>query len=529
MVAGTPGPQVSKAAAKAFPGKDLYDSGTLRTIFIDFENKDWESELEDFHNTDVDVPATVTLDGVELKNVGIRFRGNSSYMMVPAGNKRSLNVSVDMVDSKQRALGYKTLNLLNSNSDPSFMSSALYARLAERWLPTPRSNFMKVVINGESWGIYVNVEQFNNDFIARHFGGTKTGGATAQKSSAGATGEKSKGEKDAKEPKGARWKVPGNPMADGGLRYIGDEVQPYKQRFEIKSKDRPEDWNALINLCRVLNTTPDDKLVAALNPILDIEGTLRFLAIDVVSINSDGYWTRASDFNLYLDPAGKFHIIPHDINEAFRGEGGPGMGPGMGRPGGPGGFGPGGFGPGGFGPGGQGGPGEGTPSQAGFGPQGGQGQGGPGGIGPGGFGPGGFGPGQGMRERGNPFELDPLIGLTDTRKPLRSRLLAIPALKKRYLEIVRDMAAKDLDWTNIGPFIEANRRLLESEVKADTRKNSTYEAFVAALSSQTSTSNPSNQPGQMRPQQSLKSFFQTRRNYLLNYKEGAKPPRQGGQ
>jgi spore coat protein CotH len=485
---------VSKASAKAYPGKDLYDAGTLRTVFIDFENKDWESELEDFHNTDVDVPATVTLDGVELKNVGIRFRGNSSYMMVPAGNKRSLNVSVDMVDSKQRALGYKTLNLLNSNSDPSFMSSALYARLAERWLPTPRSNFMKVVINGESWGIYVNVEQFNNDFVARHFGGKKTDTAAGMQASAKAAGEKSKDDKDTKEPKGARWKVPGNPMADGGLRYLGDEVQPYKQRFEIKSKDRPEDWNALINLCKVLNTTPDEKLVSALNPILDIEGTLRFLAIDVVSMNSDGYWTRASDFSIYLDPSGKFHVIPQDINEAFRSEGGPGMGgPGMGRPGGPGGFGP----------------------------QGGQGQGGPGG-----FGPGGFGPGQGMRESGNPFELDPLIGITDARKPLRSRLLAIPALKKRYLEIVREMAAKDMDWTNIGPFIESTRRLLDAEVKADTRKNSTYEAFVAALSTQAPAST---QPGQIRAQQSLKSFFQTRRHYLLNYKEGAKPPQQGGQ
>jgi len=523
MVAGTPGPKVSKASAKAYPGKDLYDSATLRTIFIDFENKDWESELGDFHNTDVDVPATVTLDGVELKNVGIRFRGNSSYNMVPTGNKRSLNVSVDMVDSKQRALGYKTLNLLNSNSDPSFMSSALYAKLAERWLATPRSNFVKVVINDESWGIYVNVEQFNNDFIARNFGTKK---AEVAKSTSTASGDKAKEEK---EPKGARWKVPGNPQADGGLRYLGDEVQPYKQRFEIKSKDRPEDWKALINLCKVLNTTPDDKLVSALNPILDIESTLRFLAIDIVSINSDGYWTRASDFNLYLDPTGKFHIIPHDINEAFRGEGGPGMGgPGMGRPGGPGGFGPGGpggFGPGGFGPGGfgPGGPVNDSPSQGGFGP------GGPGQGRPGQFGPGQFGPGQGVRERGNPFELDPLQGLTDARKPLRSRLLSIPALKKRYLEIVREMAAKDLDWTNIGPFIESTRKLLTAEVKADTRKNSPYEAFVAALSSQALASNASAQPGQMRTQQSLKSFFQTRRNYLLNYKEGANPSRQGGE
>ena len=40
-------------------------------------------------------------------------------------------------------------------------------------------------------------------------------------------------------------------------------------------------------------------------------------------INGDGYWTRASDYSIYLDPKGKFHIIPSDMNEAFH----PAVGP----------------------------------------------------------------------------------------------------------------------------------------------------------------------------------------------------------
>ena len=34
-------------------------------------------------------------------------------------------------------------------------------------------------------------------------------------------------------------------------------------------------------------------------------------------VNSDGYWTRASDYNLYQDVTGRFHVIPHDVNEAL--------------------------------------------------------------------------------------------------------------------------------------------------------------------------------------------------------------------
>ena len=71
----------------------------LRTLFLDFENADWEQELQDFHGTDVDVPATLTVDGKKYPNVGVHFRGMSSYMGVGAGSKRSLNLSLDMADA----------------------------------------------------------------------------------------------------------------------------------------------------------------------------------------------------------------------------------------------------------------------------------------------------------------------------------------------------------------------------------------------------------------------------------------------
>lgn len=485
MTPGTPGPKVAESSVKTYPGRGLYDTDVLRTIFINFEENDWEEALEDFNDTDVDIPAQVTVDGQMLDKVGLRFRGNSSYMMVPRGNKRSFNLSVDMVNKDQKLLGAKTLNLLNSNSDSSMMSAVLYSHIAQQLFPALRANFVKVVINGESWGIYVNYEQFNKDFVESNFKIAAT-----------------------KENEGARWKVNGSPQADGGLRYLGDSVAPYRQRFEIKSKDKPEDWVSLINLCRVLNTTPAAQLEEALTPILDIDGVLKFLALDVVSQNSDGYWTRASDYNLYRDPKGVFHIIPHDTNEAFRaggGPGGPGGGrPGMGGPGGPGGFG----GPpqGGFG----------GPPQGGFGgpPQGGPPQGGPG--------------MQGGRNA-NPYGIDPLIGLMDDSKPLRSKLLAVPSLKAKYMSYVKQLAQNHLDWTKVGPFLEKNRALIDAEVKADTRKNSSYEAFAASFAlpaaNQQSQPNGQGQPPMAGPGGpgmgggSLRAFLAGRRAFLLNYQE----------
>ena len=306
---GRPGPKVAPDQVEVYTDQALYDPTVLRTLFIQFDSDDWEAEMAALKFTDVEMPATVIVDGKTYPMVGISFRGQSSFSHVSAGLKRSLNLSMDLVDSDQRLYGYKTLNLLNCNGDSSMMSSALYSFVAQDFLPAPQANFVKVVINGESWGVYSNVQQFNKDFLKEHY----------------------------RDSSGARWKVPGSPGADGGLRYLGDQLEDYKQRFEIKSKDKEQSWLALVNLCKVLNETPSSELSEAIEPILNVDGLLRFLAMDVALVNSDGYWTRASDYNLFLDSGGVFHVIPHDMNEAFvtrgpRGRRPGGDGPGFGPP-----------------------------------------------------------------------------------------------------------------------------------------------------------------------------------------------------
>ena len=91
---GTPGPKVNPSDVAKYPDKPLYDPAIVRTLFLNFEDKDWEPELADFHGSDVELPATLKVDGKTYPNVGVHFRGMSSYMMVRAGAKRSLNVSV---------------------------------------------------------------------------------------------------------------------------------------------------------------------------------------------------------------------------------------------------------------------------------------------------------------------------------------------------------------------------------------------------------------------------------------------------
>ena len=443
MNPGSPGRALAPADVKAYGSEPLYDPSVLRTIFLQFESADWEQELAAFNNTDVEVPAVATVDGRIYRNVGVHFRGMSSFMMVPEGSKRSLNLTFDYVDDMQSLLGYRTLNLLNANSDPTFVRAMLYSQISRAYIPAPKTNYMRVVINGESWGIYINAQQYNKDFLRDYY----------------------------KTEQGARWKVPGNPGGRGGMEYWGDDPAAYKQTYDLKTKDDPKVWASLIHMFKVLNETPADKLEAALSPLLDIDGALKFLAVDNALVNTDGYWTRASDYSIYQDPKGQFHVIPHDMNEALINEGGRGRGRGGPPPdfagGGPGGLPPGGFG----GP-----PPGGMPPD--MGRRGGR-----------GFGPGGGGP-----------QLDPLIGLADQTKPLRSKLLAVPALRARYLGYVREIAGTWLDWNRLGPHVRSYQGLIRDEVKLDTRKLYPTESFEAGLEGEG---------------ESLKRFVDERREYLL--------------
>jgi hypothetical protein len=291
-----PGPAIAPRDVEPYPTTPFFDQDTLRTLFLTFENDEWERELMAFKSTDVDVPATLVVDGRTYKDVGIQFHGNSSFNGVPMGFKHSMRVALDFVHEDQRLAGNRSLLLLNAHEDPSYVRTMLAMTIARTYYPAPRVNLVRVVINGESWGIYVNQQHFNRDMTSDLFKSTA----------------------------GSRWRVHGT-RGDigGGLVYLGEADAPYRRAYEIRTADRPEAWNALKKLTRVLNETAPEDLEAALDPVLDVDGTLRFLAVENAIVNTDGYWTKASDYNLYMEPAGRFHLLPYDVNGTFA----TGMGP----------------------------------------------------------------------------------------------------------------------------------------------------------------------------------------------------------
>ncbi|MEO7190112.1 MAG: CotH kinase family protein [Vicinamibacterales bacterium] len=416
-----PGPRMSPADVRSFPDRPAFDPDVVRTFFLEFEDADWEKALTEFRFTDIDLPARLTVDGRVFNNVGIHYRGASSFLFIAEGRKRSLNIALDFVNAGQQFGGYRTFNMLNGNGDPTLLKGFLYYHVAREYLPAAKVNFAKVVINGEYWGVYVNTQQEDRDFVNEWW---KTTGGT-------------------------RWKAPGSPWGKAGFNYIGEDVNEYKKLYEIKGKDEPKAWAALIKLCKVLTETPLNQLETALAPIFDVDGALRFLALESAFINDDGYWIRASDYNLYLDDKGRFHVFPHDGNEAF------------------------------YDP--------------------------PANI-------------RGKAARGP--DLDPFIGAEDPNKVLLSRLVAVPALRARYLGYLKDIATKWLDWNRLGPIALKYQTLIAPDVQMDTRKLESYTAFQTLIERDLET------PGARGPvrMMSVKTFADQRREFLLNYPDIKKLP-----
>jgi hypothetical protein len=270
--------------------------------------------------------------------------------------------------------------------------------IARQYIAAPKANFVRVVINGENWGVYASAQQFNKEFVADNFGTTK----------------------------GARWKIPQGSGIGGGFSYQGDDASRYNRTFQIKSKDEPESWAALIDLVKTLDATPAESLEAALSSRLDVDAYLRFLALDNAMSSGDAFFQRVADYSLYRHPDGRFHFVFHDTNEMFS-----------------------------------------------------------------------------MGFRGG-TELSPLVAQNDTNKPIIANVLAVPALRAKYLAYLEEIAEKSLDWNAIGPIVRQYRELIADDVARDTRKLFSTEDFL-----RTTADDPA--PG------TLRSFFEGRRAFLLKW------------
>ncbi len=270
------------------PSVGLYDETVVEELRLYFSQPNYWNLLTQNYATKVDIPCKLKYKNMELDSVGIRFKGQTSYFMNQS-EKKSFNVSIDTYKD-QKLVGYKTLNLNNAFQDASFMREVLYYQLIRKHTPSAKANFVRLYINDKDWGLYLNVQQLNKDFLEEWYASNDGINIRAdQPSSSGVIGPGGGG--------GPSW-------GDGtaAINYLGTDTALYKKYYTLKSNDLDVNpWEELAKVCNVLNNSGVN-LESEAPKVLDIDKILWHLACEIAFVDDDSYVYKGKmDYYLYMD------------------------------------------------------------------------------------------------------------------------------------------------------------------------------------------------------------------------------------
>lgn len=277
------------ASASPVQAQDLYDTTILRTLNLTFHDANWQTLLRNNYASETNILADLVVDGVTYPSVGVRIRGNTSYTALPTGSQKfSLKIDMDFVDSNQELMGYDNLNLNNGFHDPTFSREVVYNNYVAQFIPNPRANHVLVTLNGESWGVYINVQQPDKRMLRDYFTNAD----------------------------GMRVKCANNPNGPG-LAYNGTNASGYSA-YEIQNDGGLAD--PLAALIAVTNSLSNEPLATWQNidSKFAIDPSIWSVALENMLSDDDSYVNKGCDFMTYRDPIdGRMHLIQRDANESF--------------------------------------------------------------------------------------------------------------------------------------------------------------------------------------------------------------------
>lgn len=267
-------------------GSAFFGDPVVHTIKFTFPYSNFLDSLSWSYTNDTYIKcATVEVDDTSYYDVGVKWKGNSSYT-VP-GNKKSFKVDFNEFVTGQDHDGLKKLNLNNCFKDPSFLREKLMLDyLNKHAVPAPRCTYTEVYINGTLWGLFTAVEEIDKTFLKNQFD----------------------------EKKGNLFK--GDPTGD--LKWLGSSPSSYYAKYELKTNESENNWTDLVELINRINNTPAATYQDSLDAFFDTQKYIVTWAIHNLYANLDSYLGSGHNYYIYHDSLeNKFRFISWDVNEAF--------------------------------------------------------------------------------------------------------------------------------------------------------------------------------------------------------------------
>jgi hypothetical protein len=232
-------------------------------------------------------------DGRRIADIGLRFKGSSSYSVSAETLRRPMRVDFDRFVEGGRFAGIETLNLSNTTFDPSQVRESLAFWLC-RQLDVPASHtghaLVYLAVAGkyerEYLGLYTLIEEVDSHFLKKHFGNSD--GLLLK-------------------PAGMR-----------GFAYLGETWDQYRGICSPRGEERPEFCQKVIEFARLIHRADDATFRAKIGSLLAVDEFLRYVAVNSALLNFDSFLSTGHNYYLYLNPTDRLmYFIPWDLNMTF--------------------------------------------------------------------------------------------------------------------------------------------------------------------------------------------------------------------
>ena len=246
------------------------------------------------------VPCQFFFRGRKWYCVGVRFKGNSSLMSTWSQGiwKLALKLDFDQYEAdypeiqNQRFYGFRQLSMSNNYDDKSFLRERVVPEIfRELGVRAPHTAFCRVYVDhGDGsvyFGLYTMVEVVDDTMLEDQFGSND--GNCYKPEGIGAT------------------------FAQGTFSEEG---------FVKKNNEEVGDWSDILALFDAINSDNrignPEQWRNQLEAIFNVDGFIRWLAVNTVIQNWDTYGRMTQNYYLYNDTSFGLTWIPWDNNEALQ-------------------------------------------------------------------------------------------------------------------------------------------------------------------------------------------------------------------
>jgi hypothetical protein len=216
-----------------------------------------------------DVEATIEFEGITFPSVNLKLKGSGSYQGM--NGKAAFKIDINDYDDSRRMRGLKKLTFNNGVTwDPTWTHEWLtYSLFRAAGIAAPRVGWTRIHVNGTDYGLYMNVETWDDELLERWFDD-----------------------------------------ADKGSLYEGWDFSSVGY-FKLEEGAARTDW--LNDVADHVQGSVSDSDMEALSALIDMDEFTTYMAVEAITLQWDGY-ESPNNWRLYIDSNDVGQWVPTGVD-----------------------------------------------------------------------------------------------------------------------------------------------------------------------------------------------------------------------